>query len=128
MRRISSSMAARFLETEVFFLGMLGLVRWRAGGNKGGEGKTELRNDLHKKFFSGSRRTRQQQSRGDRPVASTNSDYQSVPISCLLGEWDFMGYPRNGRKNARMSSTRRSGSSMAAKCPPDGITVQRLRL
>ena len=31
-------------------------------------------------------------------------------------------------KNARMSSTRRSGSSRAAKCPPDGISVHRWRL
>ena len=35
---------------------------------------------------------------------------------------------RRGRKNARTSSTNRSGSSMGAKWPPAGITVQRLRL
>src|SRR5579885_1894221 len=33
---------------------------------------------------------------------------------------------RSGRKNARMSSASASGSSIAAKCPPEGITVQRL--
>jgi len=34
-------MAARFLETEVFFVGMLGLVRWWARGNKRGDGAGE---------------------------------------------------------------------------------------
>src|SRR3990172_10488004 len=35
---------------------------------------------------------------------------------------------RTSRKNARTSSTRRSGSSSAAKCPPAGISVQRFTL
>ena len=33
-------------------------------------------------------------------------------------------YCRNGRKNARMSSTSAAGCSIAAKWPPRGMTVQ----
>ena len=35
---------------------------------------------------------------------------------------------RSGRKKARTSSTSARGSSIAAKCPPAGITVQRCTL
>jgi hypothetical protein len=37
-------------------------------------------------------------------------------------------HSRNGRKKARRSSTRSSGSSSAGKCPPLGICVQRTTL
>ena len=48
-----------------------------------------------------------------------------IPISekaaCALAAH----HGRSGRKKARISSARRSGCSMAAKCPPCSITLQR---
>ena len=69
---------------------------------------------------------------------------QEIP-DFLLGGWngscsvEFHGrcptltenpscYPLSGRKNSRTSLIRSSGSSIGAKCPPDGIVVQRFKL
>src|SRR6185437_3713080 len=71
-------------------------------------------------------------------VGHDRSPAQISPALCLLHQavssqrrtpaqrgGRSLGLQRSGRKNARISWARASGCSIAAKCPPCGMSVQR---
>jgi len=67
------------------------------------------------------------QSDGEPDATGGCSGFRFLTWSQALTEQgsSTFAHPRKGRKNVRISSASASGCSIAAKCPPRGITLQR---